>query len=120
MSCDSFHHLVEKSLHRMKKVYDFGDFKDAVQSSKSKALAIEMAPNDFFKWKDYSAKRLPNQGKIMESNTRIKRGRRQDSQNLDECTENENIPEQGSRPYLKDVVHVQARRGLLHLLYNRL
>ena len=36
MSADSFHHQVEMSLKRKKKVYDFSDFVDCVRSSKAK------------------------------------------------------------------------------------
>ncbi|CAG9773557.1 unnamed protein product [Ceutorhynchus assimilis] len=55
MSADSFHHQVEKSLKQMKKVYDFGDYKDAVQkANSSKVKLIEMKINNFFNWEDKS------------------------------------------------------------------
>ncbi|CAG9773283.1 unnamed protein product [Ceutorhynchus assimilis] len=56
MSADSFHHQVEKSLKQMKKVYDFGDYKDAVQkANSSKVKLIEMKINNFFNWEDKSS-----------------------------------------------------------------
>lgn len=56
MSADSFHHQVELSLKKAKKVYDFHDFVEAVQTSNSKRVTVkEMAVADFFDWKDYSS-----------------------------------------------------------------
>lgn len=56
MSADSFHHQVEKSLKQMKKVFDFEDYKDAVQkANSSKVKLIEMKINNFFNWEDKSS-----------------------------------------------------------------
>ncbi|CAH1099174.1 unnamed protein product [Psylliodes chrysocephalus] len=56
MSADYFHHQVEKSLKQMRKVYDFGDYKDAVQKANStKVKLIEMKINNFFNWEDKSS-----------------------------------------------------------------
>ncbi|CAH1107007.1 unnamed protein product [Psylliodes chrysocephalus] len=54
MSADSFHHSVEKSLKTMKKVYDFKDYKLAIENTKAKT--IEMSTEDFSLWKDHSKK----------------------------------------------------------------
>lgn len=54
MSADSFHHRIEKSLNSVKKVYDFNDFKNAVQSSTANVTVCEMGVSDFFNWKDLS------------------------------------------------------------------
>ncbi|KAK5648661.1 hypothetical protein RI129_003553 [Pyrocoelia pectoralis] len=56
MSADSFHHQVEQSLQRMKKVYDFTDFVTCVQSSNSGKVDVkEMKKEDFFVWPDNSS-----------------------------------------------------------------
>lgn len=56
MSADSFHHQVEKSLKQMKKVYDFEDYKHAVQKANSaKVNVLEMKINNFFNWEDKSS-----------------------------------------------------------------
>lgn len=56
MSADSFHHQVEQSLQRMKKVYDFNDFVTCVQSSNSGKVDVkEMKKEDFFVWPDNSS-----------------------------------------------------------------
>lgn len=49
MSADSFHHQVELSLKRNPKVFDFNDFKTAVQqSNSSKVDVIDMKIENFF------------------------------------------------------------------------
>lgn len=53
MSADSFHHQVELSLRRKKKVYDFNDFSDAVKNSNSKKNIVkEMHITDFYNFQD--------------------------------------------------------------------
>uniref|UniRef100_A0A6P7FBR7 Uncharacterized protein LOC114328648 n=1 Tax=Diabrotica virgifera virgifera TaxID=50390 RepID=A0A6P7FBR7_DIAVI len=76
MSCDSFHHMVEKSLHKAKKTYDFEDFKKAVQtcSSSSNVSVLEMNPTDFFMWKDLSQKIRKAKKKPESQNHKRKRG----------------------------------------------
>ncbi|KAG5858346.1 hypothetical protein JTB14_029657 [Gonioctena quinquepunctata] len=57
MSADSFHHQVELSLKRNPKVFDFNDFKNAVQqSNSSKVDVIDMKIENFFEWQDLSSK----------------------------------------------------------------
>lgn len=57
MSADSFHHQVELSLKKKKKVYDFSDFKDAIQSANSgKVNIIDMTLQHFFNFLDYTSK----------------------------------------------------------------
>ena len=56
MSADSFHRQVEKSLKRMKKVYDFSDFVSCVQSCNSGKVDVkEMRQEDFFTWPNNSS-----------------------------------------------------------------
>ena len=55
MSADSFHRQVEKSLKKMKKVYDFTYFKAAVQNANSdKVNVVELQMKDYFFWRDHS------------------------------------------------------------------
>nr|CAI5849452.1 unnamed protein product [Callosobruchus analis] len=57
MSADAFHHQVELSLKKARKVLDFDDFKSAVQQSNSSKVNVkQMKIQDFFQWKDYSSK----------------------------------------------------------------
>nr|CAI5863108.1 unnamed protein product [Callosobruchus analis] len=57
MSADAFHHQLELSLKKARKVLDFDDFKSAVQQSNSSKVNVkEMKIEDFFQWKDYSSK----------------------------------------------------------------
>lgn len=66
MSADSFHHQVELSLKRKKRVYDFKDFLNCVQNSNSKKVnLIEMQLQDFYEWKD-----LTSQYKLSKINPR--------------------------------------------------
>ena len=56
MSADSFHHQVELSLKKKKKVYDFHDFTKAVETCNlNRVIVKEMMVADFFYWKDYSS-----------------------------------------------------------------
>ncbi|KAG5888259.1 hypothetical protein JTB14_009058 [Gonioctena quinquepunctata] len=55
MSADSFHHQVEMSLKRYGKVYDFVDFKNAVQNANSSRVVLEMTLEFFFEWQDLSS-----------------------------------------------------------------
>lgn len=55
MSADSFHHRIELSLKQMKKVYDFNDFKIAVEKAGNPIIA-EMEIKDFFDWPDCSSR----------------------------------------------------------------
>ncbi|KAG5896717.1 hypothetical protein JTB14_014593 [Gonioctena quinquepunctata] len=56
MSADSFHHQVEMSLKRHGKVYDFADFKNAVQNANSShVVVLEMTLDIFFEWQDLSS-----------------------------------------------------------------
>lgn len=80
MSADAFHHQVELSLKKARKVFDFNDFKLAVLNSNSSKVEIkEMNIKDFYQWKDYSSKFK-----------------------LQKIT---------PKPYLKDMVHLNFRRG---------
>lgn len=57
MSADSFHHQVEKSLKQKKKVLDFDDYKNCVQTSNNgRTTCIEMSVNDFLDVKDVSSR----------------------------------------------------------------
>lgn len=54
MSADFFHHQVEQSLKTMKKVYDFENFKIAVQKANSQNVSVEnMNFQDFYQWPTY-------------------------------------------------------------------
>lgn len=56
MSADSFHHQVEMSLKRQKKVYDFADFEMCVQRANSGRVNVKhMNLEDFYCWKDHSS-----------------------------------------------------------------
>lgn len=56
MSSDAFHHQVEMSLKRKKKVYDFQDFLECVRTANSKKIiAKEMKLSDFYKFSDYTS-----------------------------------------------------------------
>lgn len=57
MAADHFHHQVELSLKRRKKVYDFADFCDVVsQTNSSRVDVINMQLHQFFKYTDYTSK----------------------------------------------------------------
>lgn len=57
MSADSFHHQVELSLKKKAKVFDFDDFKCAVQNANSGKTDIkEMEIQHFSDWNDFSSK----------------------------------------------------------------
>lgn len=89
MSADSFHHQVEKSLRKVKKVYDFTEFKHAVQQANSgKVDILEMELRDFYHWKDFSSAHKINRN-------------------------------HSERPYIYDMVQVQAQRGSMSLLYKK-
>lgn len=56
MAADVFHHTVEKSLKKMRKVYDFCDFKKCVQlANSSNVTVIDMELQQFFDWKDFTS-----------------------------------------------------------------
>lgn len=56
MSADAFHHQVELSLKKKKKVYDFTDFKECIQrSNSSRVVTIEMKLENFYDWKDHAS-----------------------------------------------------------------
>lgn len=40
MSADSFHHLVEKNMHKKGKIYDFKDFVEAVAGAKTGKVQV--------------------------------------------------------------------------------
>lgn len=49
MSADNFHHQVESSLKKRKKIYDFNDFSDAIQyAKKDKIIVKQMQIEDFY------------------------------------------------------------------------
>ncbi|KAL5242697.1 hypothetical protein ACI65C_010107 [Semiaphis heraclei] len=53
MSADNFHHQVETSLKKRKKIYDFNDFSDAIKyAKKDKIIVKQMQIEDFYLWKD--------------------------------------------------------------------
>lgn len=57
MSADAFHHQVEQSLRRNKKVYDFYDFVNVVKEANSSNVnIIEMTLNQFYTFVDYTSK----------------------------------------------------------------
>ncbi|CAH1099867.1 unnamed protein product [Psylliodes chrysocephalus] len=88
MSADAFHHQVEKSLRKMKKVYDFPEFKQAVQQANSgRVTVLEMELRDFYDWQDFSSTY-----KLKKANS--------------------------TRPYIHDMVQVTAHRGSMSLLYK--
>ncbi|CAG9773648.1 unnamed protein product [Ceutorhynchus assimilis] len=65
MSADSFHHQVEQSMRKFKKIYDFNDFKKAVSNANSSRVnVLEMELTDFFDWKDFSSKFKLKQEKV--------------------------------------------------------
>lgn len=88
MSADSFHHQVEQSLKKMKDVYDFQDFENAVRNSNSKNVVVQSrTPSNIRKWIDYSSQhKLNNQV--------------------------------GNRPYLHDMKQIRVKRGSYNLSYN--
>lgn len=54
MSADQFYHQVEKFLKKMKKVYDFSDFKNVVQSANfNKVYILEMQLTDSYLCKNF-------------------------------------------------------------------
>lgn len=54
MSADYFHHQVEQSLKMMKKVYDFDNFRTAVEMANSKNVTLaDMNFEDFYQWPTY-------------------------------------------------------------------
>lgn len=64
MSADSFHHQVELSMKRKKKIFDFNDFSTAVKAANSSETDVhEMSLADFSDWNDfkseYKLKKLP-------------------------------------------------------------
>nr|CAI5849885.1 unnamed protein product [Callosobruchus analis] len=57
MAADSFHHQVELSLKRKKKVYDFDDFCEVVERANSERVdVIKMQITQFFSFTDYTSK----------------------------------------------------------------
>nr|CAI5861903.1 unnamed protein product [Callosobruchus analis] len=57
MAADSFHHQVELSLKRKKKVYDFDDFCEVVERANSaRVVVIKMQITQFFSFTDYTSK----------------------------------------------------------------
>lgn len=56
MSADSFHHQVEQSLKKKKKVCDWEDYKQCVFEANSKNVSIvENKMENFHDWKDYTS-----------------------------------------------------------------
>ncbi len=56
MSADAFHHQVELSLKRTGKVYDFNDFKSAVQKAGTSRVNVrEMKIDNFLEWQDFTS-----------------------------------------------------------------
>ena len=47
MSADSFHHQVEKECQQMGSLYDFDDF---VRACNESGRAVQVKPEDFYKW----------------------------------------------------------------------
>ncbi|CAG9829587.1 unnamed protein product [Diabrotica balteata] len=67
MSADSFHHQVELSLKKKKKVYDYHDFVKAVKTCNLNRVVVkEMGVSDFLIWKD-----LSSQSKLKKTESRI-------------------------------------------------
>lgn len=65
MSADSFHHQVELSLNKMKKVYDFEDFLNAIKNSSNKVDVRALSPSDFRKWEDHASQpKLKNKQRL--------------------------------------------------------
>lgn len=89
MSADSFHHQVEKSLRKMRKVYDFTEFKNAVQQANSRNVEIlEMEARDFYNWKDFSSLHKIRKNQI-------------------------------EKAYIHDMVQVYVKRGQMSLYYKK-
>nr|CAH7755022.1 unnamed protein product [Callosobruchus chinensis] len=64
MSADSFHHQVEMSLKKKKKVYDFLDFEKSVSCANSgKVVVKSMTFSEFYHWKDHSSKAVLSRSK---------------------------------------------------------
>lgn len=56
MSADSFHHQVELSMKKKKRVYDFSDFEDCVRKAAVGGVDVKsMAVSDFCDWPDVSS-----------------------------------------------------------------
>lgn len=55
MSADEFHHQVELSLKKKKRLYDFDDFHRAVSDTHRDITVKNMAVGDFCKFEDYSS-----------------------------------------------------------------
>lgn len=88
MSADSFHHLVEKNMHKKGKIYDFKDFVEAVAGAKTGKVQVKaMEVSDFLDFKAHVS-----QKKMKDS--------------------------EGNRVYLKDIVEVMVKRGQSCLFYK--
>lgn len=66
MSADSYHHSVEQSLQKKRKVYDFDYFVDAVQKAVKKSDVKIMEVSDFYAYLDCSS-----QYKLNKKSTKI-------------------------------------------------
>lgn len=55
MSADEFHHQVELSLKKKKRIYDFEDFYHAVSDTHRKITVKKMAVSDFCRFEDCSS-----------------------------------------------------------------
>lgn len=56
MAADSFHHKVELSMKKMgNKLYDFGDFVQAVKAASHQTEVLPMELQHFHIWEDYSS-----------------------------------------------------------------
>ncbi|XP_031327380.1 uncharacterized protein LOC116160352 [Photinus pyralis] len=56
MAADSFHHKVELSMKKMgNKLYDFGDFVQAVKQASRQTEVLPMELQHFFIWEDYTS-----------------------------------------------------------------
>lgn len=109
MSADSFHHRVEKSLQRTKKVYDFEDFKKVVQNASPNVTLCDMAPCDFYKWKDCAVKRSPKKSNKKAATRSSKK--KQDNPPND-------VQARDSLPYLRDITQIKATCGKKFLQYK--
>ncbi|KAK9751726.1 hypothetical protein QE152_g4795 [Popillia japonica] len=52
MAADSFHHQVERSLKKMRKIYDFEDFTEAVKHATINTKVLSMDIHNFFNWEN--------------------------------------------------------------------
>ena len=58
MSADSFHHRVEDACKKLKKLFNFDDFEEAVSNA---GISLRMNPGDFLDWRKELSEMCPRQ-----------------------------------------------------------